>query len=64
MSREIKSDLDNLLKFIEAYNLKHLIVNGDFNLAIKQQHKKYYAYLVYIAEIQNYINDVNYTIVF
>lgn len=64
MSREIKSDLDNLLKFIKTYDLKHLIVNDDFNLAIKQQHKKYYAYLVYIAEIQNYINDMNYPIVF
>lgn len=64
MSREIKSDLDHLVKFIEDYNLKHLIVDRDFTLAIKQQHKKYYAYLVYIAEMQEYTKDVNFPIVF
>ena len=57
MSREIKSDLDNLVNFIGAYNLAHLNSDEDFICSIKKQHKKYFAYLVYIAEIQGYVDD-------
>ena len=57
MSREIKSDLDNLVNFIGAYNLAHLNCDEDFICSIKKQHKKYFAYLVYIAEIQGYVDD-------
>ena len=64
MPREIKSDLEHLFDFIDNYSLKHLITDVDFNQSIKQQHKRYFAYLTYIAEIQNYLDDSNYPIVF
>lgn len=35
MSREIKSDLDNLVNFIGAYNLAHLNSDEDFICSIK-----------------------------
>lgn len=64
MSRESKSDLKYLLDFIDNYSLKHIIADVDFNQSTKQQHKRYFAYLTYIAEIQNYIDDLNYPVVF
>lgn len=60
MSREIKDDLEKLREFIKNYNLKHLLPNSDFILSVTQQHKKYFAYLVYIAEIQQYVDDLNF----
>ena len=64
MPRDTRVDLQQLLTFIDSYNLSHLIKDNDFILSIKQQHKKYYSYLTYIAEIQQYINDSNSGVIF
>lgn len=64
MSRDVKSDLDHLIEFIGNYNLKHLNSDSNFTLAIKQQHKKYFAYLIYLAEIQGYVKEADFPIVF
>ena len=60
MSRDIKSDFENLLNFIKAYNLENLTIDN----AVTQQHKKYYAYLVYIAEIQDYVEKSEFSNIF
>lgn len=64
MPRDTRVDLQQLLTFIGSYNLSHLIEDKDFILSIKQQHKKYYSYLIYIAEIQQYIDDSNSGVIF
>lgn len=64
MPREINVDLDQLLKFIENYGLSHLIKDPQFVLSVKQQHKKYFSYLVFIAEIQQYIDTPDYPVIF
>ncbi|PJI18742.1 hypothetical protein CTM53_08880 [Prevotella intermedia] len=64
MSRDIKSDFENLLNFIKAYNLENLTIDKNFINAVTQQHKKYYAYLVYIAEIQDYVEKSEFSNIF
>ncbi|KAA6306441.1 hypothetical protein EZS27_041903 [termite gut metagenome] len=61
MSREINSDFASLKQFIGEYSLNHLINEPDFTLAIKKQHKKYFSYLVCIAELQSYVDEVDYS---
>ena len=60
MSREIHNDFATLKVFLLEYNLSHLIVNESFNTFISQQHKKYFSYLTFIAEIQNYVGITDY----
>lgn len=56
MSREIKKDYNDLGDFLREYNLKHLSANDKFILFVSKTHKKYFSYLTFIAEIQNYLN--------
>ena len=64
MSREIKTDFEGLLSFIESYNLRNLVSDIEFKNSVSQQHKKYYAYLVYLAEIQDYAVKRNFSNIF
>jgi len=61
MSREIQIDFDALKAFLNGYNLSHLLNDASFNSFISQQHKKYFAYLTFIAEIQNFIDNPDYS---
>lgn len=60
MSREILNDFLTLRAFLNGYNLSHLLTDESFKAFVSQQHKKYFSYLTFIAEIQNYVDDVNY----
>src|SRR5690554_7423806 len=61
MSREIQNDFGALKTFLNGYNLTHLLNDASFNAFISQQHKKYFSYLTFIAEIQNFIDNPNYS---
>ena len=51
MSREVKADFNVLKDFIGDYSIGN-ILEGDFTPIMSQFHKKYYAYLTLISEIQ------------
>lgn len=54
MSREIQNDFRTLKAFLDGYELSHLLNDESFIAFISKQHKKYFSYLTFIAEIQNY----------
>lgn len=54
MSREVKADYDILIDFIKNYSIEDIVCN-DFEKSLSAFHKKYYAYLTLIGEIQNNI---------
>jgi len=56
MSREVKADFDILKDFIKSYSLAN-ILQDEFISHLSQFHKKYYAYLTLVGEIQ--INSTN-----
>src|SRR5690554_13180 len=56
MSREISSDFKNLLEYIKSYSIKHTLDLDQFKQTISAFHKKYYAYLTLIGEIQFKLN--------
>lgn len=60
MSREIKKDFEDLVKFVKDYNLKHLSENNEFKFFVSKTHKKYFSYLTLIAELQNYLNTTEF----
>lgn len=60
MSREIQNDFSILEDFLSHYNLFHLLEDKKFNVFVSKQHKKYYSYLTFIAEIQKYVDSVDY----
>lgn len=51
MSREISEDFSELVNFLNGYDLNGLTENADFVTILSQQHKKYFAYLTFIAEL-------------
>lgn len=53
MSRAIKSDFEILLKFIEEYSLSSFKDDQKIVSFLSQVHKKYYAYLALISELDN-----------
>lgn len=57
MTREIKGDFDKLVKFINEYNLSK-IIDDDFKVYLSQMHKKYYAMLLFVTEL-NSLKDKN-----
>ncbi|RVU02381.1 hypothetical protein EOD41_00115 [Mucilaginibacter limnophilus] len=52
MSREIQRDLLDLKDFLKSYSLSHLSNDTKLLSVITQQHKKYFSYLTFIAELE------------
>lgn len=59
MSREIKSDFEELLSFIKDYQLGDIDSHPNYVRQLSAFHKKYYAYLIYIAELNSTKRDEN-----
>lgn len=59
MSREIPDDFANLAGFFKGYNLTHLVSDPSFIRILSQQHKKYFSYLTFVAELTHLSNDRN-----
>lgn len=57
MSREVSNDLSNLIAFIKNYSLEGLAGNEEFLKIISQLHKKYFAYLTFIAELTEFTSQ-------
>jgi len=57
MSREVSADFKDLVNFIEKYDLSPLISNRDFIKVLSEQHKKFFSYLTFLAEISTLAND-------
>lgn len=62
MSREVQIDFDVLKSFINGYDISQLLSNNEFLAFISQQHKKYFSYLTFIAEIENFVDNPVFTI--
>ncbi len=58
MSREIKEDFLELQKFISGYQISGLLSNDDFKNILSQQHKRYFAYLTLVGELQMTLNKL------
>lgn len=57
MSREIPDDFANLVAFLKSYNLTDLDSNPSFIKILSQQHKKYFSYLTFMAELNQLSKD-------
>lgn len=57
MSREIPDDFSNLITFLKGYNLSELGSNQSFIKILSQQHKKYFSYLTFVAELTELSKD-------
>ena len=57
MSREIPDDFANLITFLKGYNLTALGSNQPFIKILSQQHKKYFSYLTFVAELTQLSKD-------
>ncbi len=56
MSRDIRTDFDALLEFIEQYSLASFPQDEQFVDCLSQMHKKYYAFIALIFEFENMEN--------
>lgn len=54
MSRRVKDDFENLLGFFDSYSLKTNIKNTEFLSFLSSYHKRYYAFLTFVAELSQY----------
>ncbi len=54
MSRRVKCDLEKLVEFFDSYSIKSNINNTDFLQFLSTYHKRYFAYLTFIAELSQY----------
>lgn len=54
MSRRVKEDFGKLVGFFESYSLKPNIKNTEFHTFLSTYHKRYYAYLTFMAELSQY----------
>ena len=52
MSRLIKEDYARLIQFLKEYSLLSLIKSDDFLNLLSQQHKYYYALLIFLTELK------------
>jgi hypothetical protein len=59
MTREIVKDFENLLKFIEQYNLKNITSNAELLNILKPMHKKLFAMMTFVAEIDQKNLELN-----
>ncbi len=53
MSRAIKADFETLLKFIDEYSIASLKEDEQFRVHLSQMHKKYYAFMALVFELEN-----------
>jgi len=53
MSRDIKTDFEKLLDFIEQYSIASLPEDKEFVDYLSQMHKKYYAFIALVFELEN-----------
>lgn len=53
MSRDIKADFETLLDFIDQYSIASLKDDEQFRVHLSQIHKKYYAFIALIFELEN-----------
>ena len=51
MGREIQNDFDELWAFLKEYNLKEPLNVEKFKIQLKTQHKKLYAVMIYMCEL-------------
>jgi len=56
MSRDIETDFEKLLDFIEQYSIASLPEDKEFVDCLSQMHKKYYAFIALIFELENIKN--------
>lgn len=61
MSRVMKEDFEELLKFITDFSLKSIITDKEAKETISACHKCYYAYLVLISELKLTIGEKKYS---
>ena len=69
MSRIVKDDFEKLVAFFDSYSLKPNIKNTEFQTFLSTYHKRYYAYLTFVAELSQYkskpqlseLNDFQYS---
>lgn len=57
MSREIKQDFNELIEFLKQYSLSSIEFTDDIKDHLSSQHKKYFSYLTFIAEIECLISS-------
>lgn len=58
MSRAIKTDFEKLLDFIEQYSIASLKEDEQFLVHLSQMHKKYYALMALVFELESMMPDV------
>lgn len=58
MSRRVKCDLKKLVEFFDSYSIKPNINNTDFQQFLSTYHKRYFAYLTFVAELSQYRSKV------
>lgn len=54
MSRRVKDDFEKLNGFFDSYSIKPIINKKEFQTFLSVYHKRYYAYLTFIAELSQY----------
>lgn len=54
MSRRVKEDFENLIGFFGSYSIESNIKNVEFQKFLSTYHKRYFAYLTFIAELSQY----------
>ncbi len=59
MPRQMKSDFDSLITFLNSYSLGALCTDTDFVKFLSTLHKKFYAYLVLVEEMRPFVNNSN-----
>lgn len=57
MSREAKADLDALRAFVRGYSLAGVAENSGYDSLLSQQHRRYLALLVILAELEEQRGD-------
>jgi len=56
VSRELQQDFKKLIEFFRAYSLGSIEFKGELRTYLSSQHKKYFSYLTFIAEIEELLD--------
>lgn len=60
MSRIVKKDFEELVNYIENFNLKSLLNESGYSAHISSYHKKYFSFFVLTTELENSIPEKEY----